>query len=256
MSIAEQISSAMDGYRDVWRSGLTLAKVTNINDDKNFNRVKCLPIGAEDQDETDWCYVMAPMGGNERGLCCFPQVEDLVVLAYLGDDPHRPIVLGSFWNSEQPPPYPIQEGKVQDYGLKTPKNIEILLHDEDNKQCVTLTMPSGTVLKLDDEAQKMTLQDKDGNNALVMDLQGGNIELKAKTKLTLSAGETTVTLESSGNITLKGNGTVKSEGASVEAKATGKLSLHGAAAEVKSDGTLDLQASGPTTVKGAILKLN
>ncbi len=258
MSVLGQLDDALfsESNRGLRRSGLTLAKVTNIKDDKKLSRVKCLPIGAQNEEETDWCYVMAPMGGKECGVCFFPRVNDLVVLAYLGDDPHRPIVLGAFWNSELPPPRPIRDGKVEDYTVKTPKKIELLFHDEDKKQKVTLTMPSGTVVTVDDGAEKVEIKDKSGDNALLMDLKAGNATLKCKTKLTLSAGQTTITLESSGNAAIKGKGTIKTEGTGVDVKASGKLSMKGATAELKADATLDLKASGPASLKGAILKLN
>ena len=107
MSITDKLSAAMGqpDYqlgREMFRTGLTLAKVTNIKDEQKLNRVKCLPIGWGDQEETDWCYVMAPMGGNDCGAFFFPQVNDLVVLAFLDGDPHRPIVLGDRWTVLDP----------------------------------------------------------------------------------------------------------------------------------------------------------
>lgn len=121
MSIADQLDAMMGQTRqltgrEMSRCGLTLAKVTNINDDQKFNRVKCLPIGSENAEETDWCYVMTPMGGKECGMFFFPQVNDLVVLAYLDDDPHRPLVLGGYWNNEVLPPY--GRSKRQGGGLR------------------------------------------------------------------------------------------------------------------------------------------
>lgn len=261
MSIADQLDALLEQGeethgREAFRSGLTLAKVTNIKDDQNFNRVKCLPIGAEEAEETDWCYVMTPMGGKECGMFFFPQVGDLVVLAYLEGDMHCPMVLGGFWNTEVTPPYPVKDGKIEDYSIRTPKKIELLLHDEDKKQKVTLTMPSGTVLTLDDEAQKVTLQDKGGDNALIMDLKGGEITLQAKTTLTLSAGQTKIVLSSQGDITQKGNGTVSTEGVNVKTKATSQLEMEGAMAKLKASATMDLQSSGTATLKGSIVQIN
>ena len=262
MSIADQLNTMMGNApdflpgREMARTGLTLAKVTNIKDEQNLNRVKCLPIGGLDQEETDWCYVMAPMGGSECGAFFFPQVNDLVVLAYLDGDPHRPLVLGGYWNTEVKPPLTVQDGKAEEYMLKTPKKIEMKLTDTDKKQKVTLTMPSGTAITLDDENSKVTIQDKNGDNALTMDLKGGNITLKAKTKISLEAGKTTLTLESGGNITQKGNGTVSVEGTNVKVKGKSGLNLEGATAEVKASATLDLKASGPANLKGAIVKIN
>ena len=242
--------------RQMERPGLALAVVTNINDEQKLNRVKCLPIENENAEETDWCYVMAPLGGKECGQFFFPNVNDLVVLAYLGGDPHRPMVLGAFWNTELRPPYPIEDGKVYHYSIKTPGGTELLLYDEPKKQRVTITLPSGTVLAIDDEKQAVSLKDKEGENALEMDLKGGNLTLKAKSKLTLSAGDTSVVLEASGNLTQTAKSKVSVEAATIEGKGSAKIAVQGAAVEVKADSTLDLQASGPTTVKGAMVNIN
>lgn len=262
MGIAEQFQATLNASgqtyeRRMERSGLTLATVTNITDPDKLNRVKCLPIeNKENQEETDWCYVMAPLGGKKCGQFFFPSVNDLVVLAYLGGDPHRPMVIGAWWNTDFNPPYVIEEGKVYNYSIKTPTGTELLFYDEPGKQKVTLTLPSGTILKIDDENKAVALQDKGGDNALTMDLGGGNIQLKAKTKLTLSAGQTTITLESSGNITQKASAKVSIEAANIEEKGSAGVKVEGATIDVKANATMNLQASGPTTVKGAIVNIN
>ena len=171
MSIAEEFQSALGAAgqsyeRQMQRPGLSLAVVTNINDEEKLNRVKCLPIENENKEETDWCYVMAPLGGKQCGQFFFPNVNDLVVLGYLGGDPHRPIVLGAYWTTQFPPPYTIQDGKVYNFSIKTPNGTELLFYDEPKKQKVTLTLPSGTVLSIDDENQAVALKDKAGDNAL------------------------------------------------------------------------------------------
>ena len=58
-SIAEQILDAMNGMgysieKKMQRPGLSLAVVTNVNDEQKLNRVKCLPIENEQLEET--CY--------------------------------------------------------------------------------------------------------------------------------------------------------------------------------------------------------
>ena len=261
MSIAEEFQDTLEGAghtfeRQMARGGLSLAVVTNINDEEKLNRVKCLPIENENKEETDWCYVMAPLGGKQCGQFFFPSVNDLVVLGYLGGDPHRPIVLGAYWTTQFPPPYTIQDGKVHNYSIKTPTGTELLFYDEPNKQKVTLTLPSGTVLSIDDEKQAVSLRDKEGENALEMDLAGGNVELKAKTKLALSAGDTTVVLEASGNLTQKAKSKVSIQGANIEAAGSAKVAVSGGSVEVKADSTMNLQATGTATVKGLQVKIN
>lgn len=262
MSITDELDAlqramGLDLVHSMDRHGLSLAKVTNVTDPDKFNRVKCLPVGSENAEETDWCYVMAPAGGKSAGFFWFPQVDDLVVLDYLDGDPHRPLVLGSIWTTEVSPPVIIQDGKVQDYVMCTPSKIELSMHDEEKKHKATLVMPSGTTLILDDENQKVQLKDKEGKNALEMDLAGGTIVVKAAEKLELNAGNgsAVITMES-GNITIKANSKIAAEAANIEEKATTGLKLEGATAEVKANTKLDLTASGPTSVKGAMVSIN
>ena len=80
--------------------------------------------------------------------------------------------------------------------------------------------------------------------------------LKAKTKLTLSAGETSIVLESSGNLTQKASNKVSVEAATIEEKGSAQVTIQGAATEVKGDSTLNLQASGTAALKGGIVNIN
>ena len=131
------------------------------------------------------------------------------------------------------------------------------MHDEEKKHKVTLTLPSGTTLVLDDETQKVELRDKESKDALLMDLKEGNISLTAANKIELSAGgEATVTLEKAGNITIKASQKAAMEGVNVEEKASANLKLEGATAAVKSSGTLELTATGNTTLKGLMININ
>lgn len=193
MSIAKQFeetlaASGKSAQQQMNHWGLTLAVVTNVNDEQKLNRVKCLPIMNEQKEETDWCYVMSPFAGKNHGQFFFPNVDDLVILGYIDGDPHRPVVLGGYWNNETTPPYTIEEGKIHNYSIKTPSGTELLFYDEPDKQKVTLTLPSGAVLSVDDEKKTATLSDKNADNALVINFEKGEIKLSAKTKLTLSAG--------------------------------------------------------------------
>lgn len=261
MSIAQQFEQTMNqsgmGFaRFMDRMGLALAVVTNINDEENLNRVKCQLLDNEKNEETDWCYVMSPMGGAQRGMFFFPQVNDMVVLGFLGGDPHRPVVLGAVWNNNSKPPYMIKDAKVHNYSIKTPSGTELLMYDEPDKQKVTLTLPSGTVLSMDDGTQSVVVSDKNKDNQLQMNLQKGEVMVAAKTKLTLSAGQTTITLESNGNITEKASNKILLDAANLEEKASAKVLIQGATTEIKANASLTMQASGPAQLKGAMVKIN
>ena len=260
-SIGEQLQALSEASGGQMGQGsvfsLTLATVKSISDDKNLNRVKCLPIDAvSDNELTDWCYVMAPMGGKESGLFLFPQVGDLVVLGYLRNDPHSPIVLGSYWNSETTAPVAVKDGKAEDYRLKTPKKVDLSIHDEDKKQKITVTMPSGIVLEIDDEKQTVNTKSKDGKTSLLMKMKDGEVELQASSKITLKAGQASIILEKNGKITIKGSDAVTVQGKSVTAKAQGKTAVQGMDVEVKANKDLNMSATANASLKGLLLKLN
>ena len=165
-------------------------------------------------------------------------------------------MLGAIWNTEVKPPYTIQNGKVYDFSIRTPGGSELHFYDEPKKQKVTLTLPSGTTLIVDDENQAAATAGQEGNNALTMDLKGGNITLQAKTSLTLSAGDTAITLKAAGSMTAKAAKEISVDDRDPLGKGQRPGERPGRQVEVKASGTLDLKASGITTVKGTMVNIN
>ena len=72
----------------------------------------------------------------------------------------------------------------------------------------------------------------------------------------LSAGDTTVTLESAGNLTEKASSKIAMETANLEGKGSAQVKLEGGMVDVKSNGTMNLQATGTTAVKGLMVNIN
>jgi uncharacterized protein involved in type VI secretion and phage assembly len=241
------------------KSGLTLAKVTNINDPDGLNRIKCQPV-TEDADvkETDWCYVLSPYGGKEYGLFFFPNVDDLVLLAYLEGNVHRPVAVGSVWMGETAPPYKIDGGKNPVSTIKTPLGLEIKLDETDDKAKAKITVltPEGTTLGIDDEAKTITAQDAKGENMISLNWDAGEVAVTAKEKLTLTCGDASIAMEKAGKLTLTGKTGVSIAGKDVGLKADSAFTAEGATAEIKAQGKLSLSASGLSEVKGNPLKLN
>ena len=91
---------------------------------------------------------------------------------------------------------------------------------------------------------------------MLMKMKDGEIELKAKNKITISAGSASIVLEKNGNITIKGSGDITIDGKGISGKAKGTLALQGLDASMKATKDLNLNSSGTATVKGTLLKLN
>ena len=259
MSIGEQLGSVgQQVAKYMQKSGLMLATVTNINDPDTLGRIKCKPV-SEDEDvaETDWCFCLSPAGGKEYGCFFFPNVDDLVVLAFLNGDVHHPLVIGHYWANETVAPYKIEGGKNEISSIKTPKGVEIKLVDTDKKEKLLLTTPSGAFVQIDDEAKSISFQDKEADNAFTLNWEKGEAELKVKKKITMDAGgKASLTMESSGAITIEATDTLTLKGKDVNITANSNFEAEGMSAKVKANGMLTLQASGTAQLKGATVKIN
>lgn len=239
--------------------GIMLATVTNITDPDNLNRVKCRLISEEndeDTQESDWCPVMTPFGGASRGMFWMPNIDDVVVLGYLGGDMHRPFVLGACWTSACAAPYTVTDGKNIDYSFKTPSGAELHMYGEQGKEKVDLLTPTGAAVRMDDEAKSATVTDPDGKNSVVLDWNGGEVKLTADQKLTVVCGSAQITLETSGNITVKAGNALALEGVSVSVKASNDMAIEGVSAEVKASGQLTLQGGATADLKGGMVNIN
>ena len=257
MNLAAELTSEGSGaLRSMQSNGLTLAVVTNISDPDALGRIKCRPV-TEDRDvaETDWCFCMTPAGGHEYGLFFFPNVGDLVVLAYIGGDIHRPVVLGSYWAGEVKAPCQIANGKNEIISIKTPQTSELKFDDDKGKEKISITTPSGAHILIDDENRNIHIIGNN-DNAMTLDWGSGEIEIKASTKITLSAGNTVLTLESSGTISGTASQTVEFQANNVNL--TGKTGFNAEAvnATVNARGQMNLTATGVNTIRGATVKIN
>lgn len=241
-------SSAGNGRR----YGVDLAKVTNINDPDKLNRVKCKRVTNDpDVGETDWMYVCSPLAGANYGLYAMPKVGDLVLLAYLGGDVHRPFVIGALWTKDVAAPYKIEGGKNETFSFKLPSGTEVVFSETKGKESVTVKTAGGTQMALDDENKKIVVSDKDGGNALTFDLGGGKVEVKAKQKLTLSAGSgASIEMDGTGGkITITGKTGIELKAAQLNAQMSGTATL-------KANGQVSVESSGITQVKGSMVKIN
>ena len=258
MSLADELYGRpkADAWNQPAQHGLVLGEVTDLKDPDNLGRIKCRILTEEKANELDWCYFMSPLAGKEHGIQFVPDVGDLVVLGFVSGDRQRPIVLGCLWNKKIPIPYPLKDGKNFSFAIKTPSGSEILLGGEKGKEKITIHTPAGTKVELDDEKKALNVSDKDGKNAVKMDLKGGQMQILADKKLTLKAGSASLELDGTGKATLKATTSATLDAATVELKAKSQLKGQGAQAEIKATGQLTLQSSGITNVKGSLLNLN
>jgi hypothetical protein len=160
-----------------------------------------------------------PVATPTIGGAAIPNVEDLVLVAFVGGDINQPVIVGRLYNDQQRPP-PNQPN-------------EIVYH---------LPLDAG-----DDAALKLAIR-SGGDHDPVRQVE---LQMGAKLTARFTDGDPLVNLETEKakiQVAANGNITIESQG-NVEIKASGGLAL-------KSDGNLDIEAGGAMKLKGATIDLN
>lgn len=232
------------------KSGIALAKITNIKDPKNLGRVKCAYITADkDAGETGWIYCLTPFGGNQYGSFFHPNVGDIVALAYENGDIHRPFVIGSLWAGASKPPVTVSDGKNEEYKFITPNKTFVDFSDVQGKEKITVSTPKKRQIILDDEKQELTVSDS--KNSIKISEKTGETEIKCDKKLVIKVGSG-VTIEcdgTAGTVKIKANKEINVSAAQLNVKASGT-------AEISGSGSLTVKSSGMLTLKGSMTKIN
>ena len=97
---------AADGFP----RGLAFGRVTDNRDPEGLGRVRVkLELHSDDQ-ASFWARIATPMAGPEIGAWFLPEIDDEVLVGFIGEDASHPVVLGGVWNSQQPPPETNSDG--------------------------------------------------------------------------------------------------------------------------------------------------
>lgn len=230
--------------------GPVVGIVTNNNDPEKAGRVKVSFPTAGEQVESDWARVLSPGGGSSRGLVAVPEVQDEVLVAFEGSDLRQPVVLGGLHSEKAVVPAHEIDGSGKVLGRALTSRLGHVLAVQDGADAATqgfgmtvaggqhlfrltkkeavLQVPEGVPLSIKVGASSSLTFDGKGN----VELKGLDITLKATKGLVLDAA---VDLKASGlNATVEGK----------------------AAVAVKGKATAELSASGITTVRGGLVKVN
>ncbi len=197
---------------------LVIGLVTNNNDPDGLGRVRVRFPALSDDNESAWARIASPSAGVERGLMMLPQPDEEVVVGFEHGDTRRPFVLGSLFNGKDTPGDKLAM-KDGSFALLSDKNIEMT-----SKEHVNVT------------AGKDSVQKVGGKSSMAIT---GNLEVKGDKDVTIEAPMGTLTIKAK-SIVIEGTMDVGVKGTQVAVDAKAKL---------------DLSASGPASLKGAVVNL-
>lgn len=263
--VSESAATSVAPDRSVF-DGVTVGIVTDNKDPDGLGRVQVKIPALTDQDSTGWLRMALPGAGGTGGIhgwYLLPEVNDEVLVAFEQGDVRRGYVIGGLLNGKEKPAYPndkaLGSGNVVNQHAFRMKGGAHLLFDENSDEekievknkdgCFTFSYSSknGVEIKHSAKGEKFTINNKGDVKITSTDK---NITIEAPMgALTLKA-QKDITIESqSGKVAIKAAQDASVDGLNVKVNAQ-------ASAEVKGNATAKLEASGQTTVKGAMVMIN
>jgi Rhs element Vgr protein len=185
--------------------GLQIGVVTQLEDDpENEFRVKVKIPSISDDAEGIWARLSSFQAGNDRGAFFIPEVGDEIILGCINNNPDTPVILGKLFSSANAMPYPIEvDNKIQ--GIVSKEQTKIIINDEDKS--VEISTQNGNKLLISDTEKGLVLEDENSNK-ITMNTDG-------------------ITLDSTRDINLNGQGSINIEGQMINIKAGGIVELSG-----------------------------
>jgi uncharacterized protein involved in type VI secretion and phage assembly len=172
--------------------GVYPALVTNIVDSDGQGRVQISLPWSPDLDGasyTVWARVATLMAGPNKGSWFVPDVHDEVLVAFEAGDPRRPYVVGCLWNGADSPPASM-DGAGNNYVkvLRSRNGVKLTLDDTDGREQLVLETPGGQTVTLADGPGEITVQDSSGNTVR-LDASGITVTSSGQVNITAATAE-------------------------------------------------------------------
>jgi type VI secretion system secreted protein VgrG len=191
---------------------LQTATVVDNNDPDKFGRIK-VKFPWLEAEETIWVRFLTPHAGQDRGWYAVPEIGDEVLVGYEFGNPNHPIALGALYNKDAAPPgsAPTPENDIKLF--RTKAGNEIKINDKSGSEEIAITT-------------------KDGDNKVVLNMSGPSITIESKGDISIKGSN--ILIESDQKIKLKAGTDADIEaGANLKTKASAQYNAEGAMVTVK-----------------------
>jgi uncharacterized protein involved in type VI secretion and phage assembly len=158
-----------------------------------------------------------PVATPTTGVAAIPNIQDLVLVTYVGGDANAPIVIGRLYNDEQRPPVNLANEIVHHLPLDADDDsaLHVALRsggDHDPKRQVELKMGSKVTARLTDDDPAIVLQTE---KATIQVAANGDVKIESQGKLELKASSG-VEVKSDASISIEATGAMKLKGATID----------------------------------------
>lgn len=238
--------------------GIARGVVKENWDSKHPGKVKVeMFLGEDGANTTGWVSVMTPYAGEKFGCYLLPEVGVEVIIGFTMGDRNCPVVLGCLWNSQTPIPEETADKENKTKRMKTKGGCEIIITETKDKQKIEIKTSKSTGILIDDENKKISVNDADKKNSVVIDSEGGTITLQAEKKIILKAGGSEIgTFDGSGKSVKLESGKIQLSAQSDLLAKGQNVKLDGTSVAVSANGSLSVKSNGMAEIKGTMVKIN
>ncbi len=207
-------------------AGVYPALVSNNDDPDRAGRVRLRFPWLDGDFESGWARVMTVGGGRRTGLQWPPEIEDEVLVAFIGGDPAHPVVIGGMYNGKDEPPEKQSvdkgSGSVTTRVMQTRLGHRLVFSDKKGSEHILIETADGKVgIELDQSGKRVEVT----SSGAVKVVAEGDVSVEAKGK---------IDLDSKRDITVKADGR----------------------GTISATAGLKIESSGQVEIKGALIKLN
>jgi phage protein D len=231
--------------------GVMTATVSDVKDPDKRGRVRVTFPVMSDTYVSWWARVVQQGAGNGRGAVVLPEVGDEVLVAFGMGSFEEPYVLGGLFNGKDLPQpgwaehVGATDGAVQRRALTSRKGMVVEMVETPKEERLTVSTNGG--------AQHVTLVQKADKGISIV--SEGPVEITAKKDVVVKTATGSITLEGQ-KISVKAKTELELSGAKVKVTGTASADVEAPTVKVAGSATAELSASGATTVRGGIVRIN
>lgn len=247
-------------------NGVTIGIVAKNYDQEMGGRV-CVTIPTRDKNanELQWARVAMPSSGKSWGHYFLPEVGDQVLLAFEGGNIERPYIIGCV---------PTDKDKFFTQSFDKDNRIKRIVtkhgsmiafddspddKDGKNDKIIIQTADKAHTILMDNEAKKIRISDKAGEDFIEMktDEGSGSLLIKMKSKVTIQVGDGVKLILNgeSGAVKLEANQLTVDASNQIKISTQGMLKLEGGTISQSATSSFKAESGGSVKIAGAPISI-
>ncbi len=174
-------------------------------DPDNLYRIQVKISNWDKAQEMIWARMSTVYAGDKHGLVCLPEIDDEVIIGFMGTGHDTPVVLGSVFSPKNIPHTEFKDDNHEKLFV-TRKGMKWLWNDD--KGIHEISTPNGNKIRISEEDKSIVLEDENQNkvemNQSSIEINGSkDVVIKAAANLKMEGAA--VDIKASGNVTIKGS---------------------------------------------------